>query len=81
MHESKTDAVEYLPAPHSAHELAPVLAPVLVIEPAVHSVHADISVDSKALTYRPFGQSMHDTASGREKEPDMHDLQKVCFVS
>jgi hypothetical protein len=40
MHPSAAELlVEYLPMPHWVHELAPVLAPVLVIDPAWHMEH------------------------------------------
>jgi hypothetical protein len=81
VHVTTLDAVEYLPTAHGVQMLAPVLVPVLVIEPAAHSMHADRAVDSKSLTCRPIGQPIHDTALVGEKEPDMHALQKVCLVS
>ena len=49
------DAVEYLPAPHSVHELAPVLAPVLVIDPAWHVAHT-AALD--AVEYLPASHSV-----------------------
>ena len=39
MHDATADAVEYLPAAHSVHAVAPVLTTVFVIEPAAQSVH------------------------------------------
>ena len=33
------DTVEYLPAAHSLHELAPTSVPVFVIDPAPHASH------------------------------------------
>ena len=39
MHALAADTVEYLPAAHSLHELAPTSVPVFVIEPAPHSAH------------------------------------------
>ena len=39
MHDATSDAVEYLPAAHSVHVLAPVLLPSFVTEPAAQSVH------------------------------------------
>jgi hypothetical protein len=76
MHESKTDAVEYLPAPHSAHRLAPVLAPVLVIEPALHAAH-DATFD--AFEYVPAAHAIHELAPTSVPmsvcEPAKHTLQ------
>jgi hypothetical protein len=76
MHEPKTDDVEYLPAPHSAHRLAPVLAPLLVIEPAPHGVHA-ATVD--ALEYVPAAHAIHELAPEAVpmlvRDPAKHTLQ------
>jgi hypothetical protein len=38
MHEVTFDIVEYSPAAHSVHELAPVPVPLSVIEPAAQSL-------------------------------------------
>ena len=59
MHESKADDVEYSPTPHSAHRLAPVLEPVLVIDPASQVVH-DATFDP--LEYVPAVHAMHELA-------------------
>ena len=39
MHDGAAEVVEYLPAAHSVHVVAPVAVPVFVIEPAAQSVH------------------------------------------
>ena len=39
MHSTTFDSVEYFPAPHFVHVVAPVPVPVFVIEPAAQSVH------------------------------------------
>ena len=55
MHWATFDAVEYLPAPHSVHVVAPVLVPVFVIEPAAQSAH-DGTVE--AVEYLPAGHAV-----------------------
>ena len=39
MHAATFDAVEYLPTAHTVHVVAPVLAPVSVMEPATQLLH------------------------------------------
>ena len=76
MHESKTDAVEYSPAPHSAHRLAPVLAPVLVIDPAWHVEHA---AALETVEYSPAPHSVQllapELAAVLVMEPAKHGRQ------
>ena len=50
VHVSTFDAVEYMPAAHAAHELAPGREPLFVIEPAAQSMH-DAMFD--AVEYLP----------------------------
>ena len=50
VHDATSEAVEYLPAPHSVHVLAPALVPMFVIEPAAQSVH-DATLE--AVEYLP----------------------------
>ena len=38
MHEATFDATEYSPAAQAMHELAPAAVPVLVLEPATHTL-------------------------------------------
>ena len=38
VHEATFDAVEYSPAAHAVHELAPAAVPVFVIDPAIHTL-------------------------------------------
>jgi hypothetical protein len=40
VHDATFDAVEYLPATHTVHVVAPALVPVSVIEPAAHTLQA-----------------------------------------
>ena len=42
MHVATFDAVEYLPAAHAVHAMAPANAPALVIDPAAHAVQYDL---------------------------------------
>ena len=42
VHDATSEAVEYLPAPHSVHVLAPVPVPVFVIEPAAHVLQSKL---------------------------------------
>ena len=56
MHDATVDAVEYLPAAHGVHELAPAAAPVFVIKPALHSMH-DATFD--AVEYLPAPHAVH----------------------
>ena len=53
---SAAEVAEYLPAPHSVHELAPALEPVFVTDPAPQSAH-DASVD--AAEYLPAVHAVH----------------------
>ena len=50
------DAVEYLPTAHAVHVVAPVPAPLSVIEPATHSVH-DATLDT--IEYAPAAHAVH----------------------
>ena len=59
VHVATADTVEYLPALHSLHELAPPSMPVFVTEPGVHGVHA---ATSDALEYSPAAHAVHDDA-------------------
>ena len=54
------DAVEYLPAAHWAHELAPVVDPVFVIEPAAHLLQSAALLKPVVPLYVPASQSVHD---------------------
>ena len=51
------DAAEYWPAAHSLHVVAPVLAPVLVIEPAAHAMQSD--VEPAVPANLPAAHAMH----------------------
>jgi hypothetical protein len=39
VHDAAAEVIEYVPPPHSLHEVAPAPVPVFVIEPAAQSVH------------------------------------------
>ena len=75
-HDAKVDAVEYLPAAHGVHELAPASVPVFVIEPAPHSMH-DVAFD--AVEYLPASHAMHFVAPADVPlsviDPVSHDVQ------
>ena len=53
-HADTSDAVEYVPARHFVHMVAPSAGPVFVTEPAAHSVH---DATSDAVEYLP---ALHD---------------------
>jgi hypothetical protein len=76
MHDDTSDAVEYFPAPHSAHELAPVLVPVLVIEPALQMLH---SAALELVEYLPLLQAVQffapETVPVSVIEPNKHGRQ------
>ena len=76
MHDIAADITEYLPAPHSVHELAPALVPVFVIEPAPQSVHA---ATFDAVEYLPAAHAAHAVAPAAEPvsviEPAWHGAQ------
>ena len=56
LHDATFDAVEYLPAAHWLHVVAPVLVPVFVIEPAPQSMQ-DATFD--ASEYLPAPHAVH----------------------
>ena len=76
MHAETLDAVEYLPAAHSTHELAPPKDPVFVIEPAPHPMH-DESVDT--VEYLPAPHAVHAVAPAADPvsviDPAAHSEQ------
>ena len=61
MHAATLDAVENLPTAQAVQTLAPALAPVFVIQPALHSMQSLVSFDPVLPVYRPASQSMHAT--------------------
>jgi hypothetical protein len=79
MHASTLDAVEYLPTAHAVHVVAPLPAPLSVIEPAAHSVH-DATLDT--IEYVPVVHAVHELAPVpvpvSVTEPASHRLQKVA---
>ena len=76
MHDATAEVVEYFPALHSAHELAPTLAPVFVIDPAAHAAQ-DESVDE--AEYLPAPHAVHAVAPAAAPvsviEPATHSEQ------
>ena len=76
VHDATFEATEYLPAPHSVHELAPALVPVFVIEPAPQSEH---DAASDAVEYLPAAHAAHAVAPAAEPvsviEPAAHSEQ------
>ena len=55
-HAVAVGVVEYLPAAHLRHELAPALEPVFVIEPAPHLAH-DATLE--LVEYVPLAHAVH----------------------
>ena len=76
IHAATLDAVEYLPAPHAVHVVAPLLLPVFVIDPASHAVHASTF---DAVEYSPAAHATHTLAPAAVPvlviEPATHTLQ------
>jgi hypothetical protein len=76
MHDSVADVIEYFPAKHAVHKLAPELAPLLVIEPAPHAVHA---ATFDPLEYVPAAHAIHELAPAAVpvsvRDPAKHTLQ------
>ena len=70
--------VEYLPALHSLHELAPAPVPVLVIEPARHGSH---DVRPARSEYSPAWQSLHAATGDAECLPAAHAVHVVAPVA
>ena len=71
------DTVEYLPALHSLHELAPSLTPVFVIEPASHWSH---DVLPAMAEYLPARQSLQAATADAEYWPAAHAVHVVAPV-
>ena len=81
MHADAVGTVEYLPTAHAVQLLAPVVVPVLVIEPAAQLMQAD-SVD--AVEYAPTAHAVHELAPAvlpvSVIDPAIHTLQNVCAL-
>ena len=76
------DAVEYLPAAHWAHELAPVADPVFVIEPAAHLLQSAALLKPVVPLYVPASQSVHDAMfDAVEYLPAAHSVHAVAPVA
>ena len=75
------DAPEYLPTAHAVQTLAPALVPVLVSEPAGHSVQSVTSFEPVASLYRLAGQLMQaSTFDAVEYFPTAHAVHVVAPV-
>jgi hypothetical protein len=76
VHAATLDAIEYFPATHSVHNVAPELAPLLVIEPAPHGVHA---ATFDAFEYVSAAHAIHERAPEAVpmlvRDPAKHTLQ------
>jgi hypothetical protein len=59
-HDDTADAIEYFPAAHSVHELAPLPLPVFVIEPVSQVVHGASELGS--AEYMPAAHATHEIA-------------------
>ena len=75
MHAFTADTVEYLPALHSPHELAPTLVPVFVIEPASHCSHDVLPATPE---YLPAWQSLQASTDDAEYCPAAHAVHVVA---
>ena len=62
VHDAAAEVVEYLPAPHSLHVVAPTPVPVFVIEPAAQSVQ---DATFEAVEYLPATHAVHAIAPAR----------------
>ena len=73
------EVVEYLPAAHSTHELAPAAEPVFVIDPAAQSMHEPTS---DAVEYLPAPHAVHVVAPvpvpASVIEPAAHVMQSLA---
>ena len=61
------DAAENLPCAHSMHVLAPELAPVLVIDPALHTAHFESTAE--LTEYWPAAHGVQLVAPAAEPRP------------
>ena len=82
MHAAVAEVVEYLPAAHSVHELAPALAPVFVIDPAPQSVH---DTTAEVVEYLPAAHAVHIVAPVNRPllviEPATHSEQNDLLTA
>ena len=75
------DAVEYLPAAQWAHELAPAVDPVFVIEPAAHLLQSAALLEPVVPMYVPASQSVQAaTFDAVEYLPTAHSVHVVAPV-
>ena len=76
---ARFDAVEYLPAAHRVHEVAPASAPVFVIEPAAHLLQSAALLKPVVPLYVPASQSVHDAMfDAVEYLPAAHSVHAVA---
>ena len=81
VHAATFDSLEYLPTAHLAHMLAPLLAPVFVIEPAAHCAQSLASFELVVPLYVPASQSVHAaTFDAVEYLPTAHAVHVVAPV-
>ena len=77
------EAVEYFPDVHAVQVVAPVLAPVSVIDPAAHELQL-LPAKLIALWYWPVGQASHVSAvaePGPFKSPALQDVECAVQVA
>ena len=60
--QAEVDTAECFPTAHAVQMLAPMLAPVFVMDPASHSVQSLAKAEPVVSTYLPAVQPMHDVA-------------------
>ena len=81
MQDVTLDAVEYVPAVHAVHVVAPLSMPVLVIFPAPQVEQSDCCVLPFSLWYVPTLQSVQDaTLDAVEYFPPSHAVHVVAPV-
>ena len=82
VHEATFDDVEYLPAAHSLHLVAPPAVPVFVIDPASHALQSAAFVDPLPATYLPAAQLVHaESVDAVEYLPAAHWLHAIAPVA
>jgi len=59
VHAATSDWFEYFPATQTRQALAPVLAPLFVIEPALQALHTE---SLELIDHMPLSHAMHDLA-------------------
>ncbi len=81
MHDEPVDVIEYLPAAHALHAIAPAAVPVSVIDPAPHSMHELVA---EVAEYLPAAHAVHVVAAALLPvsviEPALHGEQYTPAV-